>query len=202
MTLLWTNLGEFRLGEPRLAHLWRLAHVVALRQRPLGEGLGAQVLAGLAAAHMSSMPALHSSIPSTVVPRVPTVSLAAASSPAASSTACLALHTSTTTLDENVRRQLFYSSFKFCWWHWFYNVTLPHLQTARSLVPCTLAEEWGASPGWRGWGCLRKSWGWVLCRSYQSGHGSGNTCSTCVLQQRQIQPSFTWFCVAHVFVFT
>lgn len=42
-------LGELWLGEAWLAHLRGLAHGdVALCQRPLGEGLGGSVLAGLA----------------------------------------------------------------------------------------------------------------------------------------------------------
>lgn len=42
-------LRQLWLGEARLAHLRGLAHGdVALRQRPLGEGLGGPVLAGLA----------------------------------------------------------------------------------------------------------------------------------------------------------
>ncbi len=43
-------LRELRLGQSRLAHLWRLAHGdVALGQWTLREGLGHQVLTGLAA---------------------------------------------------------------------------------------------------------------------------------------------------------
>lgn len=42
-------LGQLWLGEARLAHLGGLAHGdVALRQGPLGKGLGGPILAGLA----------------------------------------------------------------------------------------------------------------------------------------------------------
>ncbi|TNN77048.1 hypothetical protein EYF80_012686 [Liparis tanakae] len=86
------------LGESRLAHLRRLAHVdVALRQRPLGEGLGAQILAGLAATQVAST-LVCSSISSTVVSHVAAVSLTPTSSPASSSAARLAFHSSTSTL--------------------------------------------------------------------------------------------------------
>lgn len=98
MTVEQTNLGELGLGEPRLTHLWGLAHVdVALCQRPLGEGLRAQVLAGLAAAHVSPMTTLPSSVPPAMIPHVTAVPLTTTSRPASTATASLALHASTTT---------------------------------------------------------------------------------------------------------
>lgn len=53
----WCYLGKFWLREPRLAHLWRLAHGdVTLRQRPLGEGLGDPILADLTVQHVRADP--------------------------------------------------------------------------------------------------------------------------------------------------
>jgi len=60
-------------------------------------------------------------------------------------------------------------------------VCLCHLQRVRWPAPCTQVEVWGASQGWRGWGCSGKSEDRDLCRSYQSGRGSGNTYWTNVL---------------------
>ncbi len=59
-------LWELRLGQSRLAHLWRLAHGdVALGQWTLREGLGHQVLTGLAVRHVGLPVAV---IPSATVP--------------------------------------------------------------------------------------------------------------------------------------
>ena len=63
----FSYLGQFWLGEARLAHLRRLAHVdVALCQGPLGEGLGSPVLAGLTRA--PSGPLAAASHPSASLP--------------------------------------------------------------------------------------------------------------------------------------
>lgn len=194
-TFQWTNLWELRLGEPRLAHLRRLAHVhVALRQRPLGEGLGRQILAGLAPTRVAAMlPTVCSSSPS-AVSHVAAVSLTDTSSPTTSTTARLTFHTSTpacrknTTVHTRVLSQHLLnnaeafrvSSFRFnhlMWVHW--------------PVLCSQVEVWGASQGWRVWGCSRMSLDWGLFQSYQSGHGSGNTYWTYVLWWKELQVNFT-----------
>lgn len=85
--VLLTYLGEFRLGQARLAHLGGLAHGdVTLGERSLGEGLGAQVLAGLAATHVAVLPVAPAMARHTTAP------LAPASCPSAR----LTLHTSAT----------------------------------------------------------------------------------------------------------
>lgn len=53
-----------------------------------------------------------------------------------------------------------------------------HLMWARWPAPCSLVEEWGASPGWRVWGGSWMSRDWGRLQSCRSGHGSGNTCWT------------------------
>ncbi len=80
-------LGQLWLGEARLAHLRGLAHGdVALCQRPLGEGLGGPILAGLAVWSVT--------LTGTLVPR--------ATDPLPPATPRLTLHSSTTLMKKKI----------------------------------------------------------------------------------------------------
>lgn len=70
---------------------------------------------------------------------------------------------------------------------------LTHLIWAHWPVPCTQVEVWGASQGWRVWGCSWMSLDCGLFQSYQSGHGSGNTYWMYVLWWKAVQVSITSF---------
>lgn len=64
---------------------------------------------------------------------------------------------------------------------------LTHLMWAHWPVQYIQVEVWGASQGWRVWGCSWMSLDRGLFLSCQSGHGFGNTYWTNVLWWRQVQ---------------
>lgn len=69
-------LGQLWLGEARLAHLRRLAHGdIALSQRPLGEGLGGPILAGLAVWSIALTATLVSRATDPLAPATPRLTL-------------------------------------------------------------------------------------------------------------------------------